>query len=249
MAQKKKKQTTKNSIYFLIALLVFILSSGKIDFLQYFSNEETTKIEQKIPEKQLENLKQLPAFDGETFVIEINKNQPGFTKEELSLKKGNWQTFSNLDTLNRVGPANAMLHKELMPTEKRGDISKVYPSGWKQKKLANGVMLYNRSHLIAYRFTGENANLKNLFTGTQEMNQKVMTVYEEQIANYLKTTNHHVRLRVTPYFEGEELVARGVQIEAKSVEDKKLSINVFLYNAQSGYEINYLTGAAKKVGK
>ncbi|KAF1295855.1 DNA-entry nuclease [Enterococcus sp. JM4C] len=190
-------------------------------------------------------LADIPDYDGEHQDIEINQNKPTFTKEELALTKGTWEEYSDLDPLNRVGVANAMLGKDLFPTEKREPLY-VNPTGWNQKKLAGNQWLYNRSHLIGYQLTGQNNNLKNLMTGTRSLNSPHMLVYENDITNYIKTTNHHVRYRVTPYFKDDELLARGVQLEAQSIEDNDIQFNVFIYNVQEGMSINYQTGQAKK---
>lgn len=246
-----KNKKIKGILFGLVALLIFTATAGQIDLSKFDPNNLETigDIFNEAPAKKVNypELSVLPDFDGENTIVEINQNKPAFTEADLSLDKGYWQTFTNLDSLNRVGQANAMLHKDFMPAEKRGDISKVYPTGWKQKKMATGEMIYNRSHLIGYQFTGENDNWKNLMTGTQYMNQVTMKSYEQEVAKHLKETNHYVRYRITPYFKGEELVARGVQMEAQCVEEDVISFNVFLYNVQEGYEIDYLTGEAKKV--
>lgn len=248
MAKKQQKNSTKikGLLFGLVALLIFTATAGQIDLSKFDpENPETIVDIFNEPKQTYPTLEALPEFNGTDAVVEINQNQPNFTSEELSLDAGYWQTFSNLDDLNRVGQANAMLQRDFRPTEKRGDISSVRPTGWKQKKMKSGEMLYNRAHLIAHQFTGENANLKNLMTGTQYMNQVTMKEYEQVVANYLKTTTNHVRYRVTPYFKGDELVARGVQIEAQSIEDEEVSFNVFLYNIQPGYTIDYATGESK----
>ncbi|HEO1133450.1 TPA: DNA/RNA non-specific endonuclease [Streptococcus agalactiae] len=193
-------------------------------------------------------------FDGQHQVIMVN-DKAQFTAEELSLKNGSWEKYSNLDFLNRVGVAEAMLGKDLMPTSEREDISSVKPTGWKNKKIMfNGKQdfLYNRSHLIGFQLSGENANVKNLFTGTRALNanfkdeKSSMVYYENLVASYIKKTNHHVRYRVTPIFENVELVARGIRLEAQSIEDDTLSFDVYIFNIQPGYEIYYLTGTSKK---
>ncbi len=186
----------------------------------------------------------IPEFDGNNVVVEVDKNIPNFTEKELSLVNGPWQTFSDLDVLNRVGVAEAMLHRELMPAEARGDISNVYPTGWNQKKLADGGWLYNRSHSIGHQMTGEDANWKNLFTGTQQLNQIYMVRYENEVANYLRQTNNHVRYRVTPLFRDQELLPRAVQMEAQSIEDDELRFNIIIHNVQEGVSIDYQTGVA-----
>ncbi|BAO08523.1 DNA-entry nuclease (plasmid) [Enterococcus mundtii QU 25] len=153
--------------------------------------------QEEISAEEVENL---PDFDGQNVVIQVNGNNPSFTAEEMSMDAGTWQTFSDLDSLNRVGVADALLHRSMMPIEERGDISKVYPTGWNQKKLENNVWLYNRIHLIGFQMTVENDNWKNLFTGTQQLNQI------------------HVRYRVTPIFRERELLPRAIQMEARSIE-------------------------------
>lgn len=193
-------------------------------------------------------------FDGQHQVIVVN-NKAQFTAEELSLKNGSWKKYSNLDFLNRVGVAEAMLGKDLMPKRGRDDISSVEPTGWKNKKINfNGKQdyLYNRSHLIGFQLSGENANVKNLFTGTRALNanfkdeKSSMVYYENLVASYIKKTNHHVRYRVTPLFKNVELVARGIRLKAQSIEDDTLSFDVYIFNVQPGYKINYLTGTSKK---
>lgn len=243
MEDLKKKHSLGATI-----LLIIIVGIWYVFFdqpSQTKSNNYQVEVTQTTKAQNIANTDQIPAYSGE-MVLQVNHNQPTFGKEDLSLKKGSWQTFSDLDRLNRVGVANAMLGKDLLPHEKRGDISKVYPTGWKQKKMSNGEFLYNRSHLIAHQLTGEDANWKNLFTGTELMNQEYMTIYEQQVASYVKNTGNHVRYQVKPIFVGDELVCRGVEMQAKSIETDEISYHVFIYNAEKGYEINYLTGVAKK---
>lgn len=192
----------------------------------------------------ISQLSEIPEYDGEHQTIEINHNQPDFSKKDLSLEQRTWTSFSDLDALNRVGVANAMLGKELMPHQERERLF-VKPTGWHQK-LYNDEPLYNRAHLIAYQFSGENNNLKNLMTGTASLNDPGMNDHEKEIGNYIRKTNHHVRYRVTPYFKGEELVARGIQMEAESIEDDQISFNLFVYNVQEGITIDYQTGYSQK---
>lgn len=174
----------------------------------------------------------------------IRHNRPNFSLEDLSLKNGTWQNFSSLDSLNRVGEANAMLNRSMMPTEERERLY-IKPTGWKQKKMKNGDYLYNRCHLIGYQLTGENNNPRNLMTGTRSFNIPAMVEYENKVAEYLRKTGNHVRYRVRPDFQGNELVARGVQIEAQSIEDNGISFNVYIHNTQEGYVIDYQTGNSK----
>ncbi|MDN6004493.1 MAG: DNA/RNA non-specific endonuclease [Enterococcus sp.] len=192
----------------------------------------------------ISQLSEIPEYDGEHQTIEINHNQPDFSKKDLSLEQRTWTSFSDLDALNRVGVANAMLGKELMPHQERERLF-VKPTGWHQK-FYNDEPLYNRAHLIAYQFSGENNNLKNLMTGTASLNDPGMNDHEKEIGNYIRKTNHHVRYRVSPYFKGEELVARGIQMEAESIEDDQISFNLFVYNVQEGITIDYQTGYSQK---
>ena len=194
-------------------------------------------------------------FDGQNQVVLVNEKAQ-FATEELSLEKGSWEKYSDLDFLNRVGVADAMLGQDLMPTSERESILSVKPTGWKNKKIIfNGKQdyLYNRSHLIGFQLSGENANVKNLFTGTRALNanfedeKSSMVYYENRVAQYIKETSHHVRYRVTPLFRNVELVARGVRMEAQSIEDDGLSFEVYILNVQPGYGINYLTGDSKKL--
>ncbi len=185
----------------------------------------------------------IPAFSGEPYVV-INDNQPDFDLNKLPSES--FEEYSDLDALNRCGAAYANVGQDLMPTEKRESISNVKPSGWMNKPydFVDGRYLYNRCHLIGFQLTGENANEKNLITGTRYMNVDGMLPFENMIADYVKETNNHVLYRVTPIFEGDNLVASGVQMEALSVEDKGESIcfNVYAYNNQPGVEIDYATG-------
>ncbi|WP_429962100.1 DNA/RNA non-specific endonuclease [Enterococcus sp. AZ083] len=237
----------KHKSKFILAALITMLgvTASLIDFstidieLPSFINDML--YQESISAEELANI---PDFDGENVVVKVNQNRPDFTEEELSLSNGYWQKFSDLDYLNRVGKAEAMLHRELMPTEDRGDISNVYPTGWNQKKLAEGVWLYNRSHSIGHQMTGEDANWKNLFTGTQQLNQIYMVQYENEVANYLRQTNNHVRYRVTPLFRDQELLPRAVQMESQSIEDDEIAFNIIIHNVQDGVAINYQTGVA-----
>lgn len=184
---------------------------------------------------------------GQQQIIAINDNRPTFSKADLSLAKGSWQHFSDLDHLNRAGPADAMLGKDLMPTEKRERLY-VDPTGYHNKKVKMGDhqgWLYNRCHLIGFQLTGQNNNLKNLVTGTRSLNDPAMTYYENQIAQYIKSTNHHVRYQVRPYFKDNELVARGIQMQGASVEDDRIDFNIYIFNVQTGYQINYADGTSQ----
>ncbi|EPP0904136.1 DNA/RNA non-specific endonuclease [Listeria monocytogenes] len=190
---------------------------------------------------------EIPSLANETFhgnqVISVNNQIPVFTKEELSLKDGAWQKFSDLDSLNRVGEANAMLHNSMMPKDDREPLY-VNPTGWKNKKTKTG-WLYNRAHLIGFQLTGENNNPKNLMTATRSLNTPCMLEYENRVADYLHETNNHVRYRVTPIFKDNELVARGVEMQAQSIEDDELQFHVYIFNVEEDMEINYQDGTSK----
>ena len=193
------------------------------------------------------SMEDIPPYSGEAFV-HLDGNRPTFTAEELErAAKGAYETYAELDALGRCGVAEACVGKELMPTEPRESISSVKPTGWDQEfyDFVDGEALYNRCHLIGFQLTGENANEKNLITGTRYMNVEGMLPFEDLLADYVYDTGNHVLYRVTPAFEGSDLLARGVQLEGWSVEDggKSVCFNVFCYNVQPGVELDYATGA------
>jgi DNA-entry nuclease len=189
---------------------------------------------------------ELPTYSDAAYV-EVNGNQPEFTEKQKKNTKA-FETYSSLDSLGRCGVAFANICTELMPTEERESITSVHPSGW------NSGMGWERCHLIAFTLAGENANEKNLITGTNYFNETGMLPFENLVANYVRETDNHVLYRVTPYFEGDNLVASGVQMEAWSVEDggEGICFNVYVFNVQPGSEIDYETGivnGAKKVAQ
>lgn len=185
----------------------------------------------------------LPAFSGQPFVV-INNNMPQFSKEDITDKS--FEFYSDMDAYNRCGYAMACVGVDIMPTEERGSIGQIKPTGWQTVKydIVDGKYLYNRCHLIGYQLTGENSNPYNLITGTRYLNMEGMLPFENQVADYVKETENHVMYRVTPVFQKEEMVARGVQIEAWSVEDngKGVCFNIYAYNNQPGIIIDYKTG-------
>ena len=190
------------------------------------------------------SLSNVAVYSGSPYV-EINQNVPYFADSELS--KTSYEYYSDLDSLGRCGVCVASVGQDIMPTEKRGDIGSVKPTGWHTVKYAgvvDGNYLYNRCHLIGYQLTGENANNKNLITGTRYLNVEGMLPFENMVADYVKETGNHVMYRVTPVFDGNNLLASGVLMEAKSVEDNGAGIlfNVFCYNVQPGVTIDYATG-------
>lgn len=186
---------------------------------------------------------EVPAYSGEPYVL-LGDGTPAFTQEDLTGTA--FETYSELDELGRCSVAYANICPELMPTEERSSIGQVKPSGWQSTRYdcVDGKYLYNRCHLIGYQLSGENANKKNLITGTRYLNVEGMLPFEDQVADYVKETGNHVLYRVRPIFEGSELVARGVQMEALSVEDggDGIMFNVFAYNVQPGVVIDYATG-------
>lgn len=188
-------------------------------------------------------LSELPEYSGEPY-IEINGNEPDFPKEEWA--EESFEQYAELDSLGRCGTAYACVGTDLMPAEKRGSIGQVKPTGWQTVKydIVDGKYLYNRCHLIGYQLSGENANEKNLITGTRYMNVEGMLPFENMVADYVKETGNHVLYRVTPIFEGDDLLADGVQMEAFSVEDEGegIAFNVYVYNVQPGIEIDHATG-------
>ena len=185
----------------------------------------------------------IPAFSGDPYVV-INENEPAFTSDEITTDS--FESYSPLDSLGRCGVAFACIGTDLMPTEDRGSIGQVKPTGWHTVKYdcVDGKYLYNRCHLIGYQLSGENANERNLITGTRYMNVDGMLPFENMVADYVQETGNHVMYRVTPYYDGNNLLANGVQVEAMSVEDDGDGIlfNVYVYNAQPGVVIDYATG-------
>lgn len=271
---KNRKQTKILSLFLIIITILSFTGCGisqrpiapKPHILDVSSNYEEslvpneteasvlpTEIAEVSTEKsEIFNPSDIPAFSGNPYFV-VNDNKPYFTKQE----KANTMPFENysfLDNLKRCQVAYANVCKELMPTEDRESISSVYPSGWKingksnnnkyDTKLVDGGRIYNRCHLIGFQLAGENANEKNLITGTRYMNVTGMLPFENMIADYIKETDNHVLLRVTPIYNDNNLVANGVLMEAWSVEDagEGICFCVYCYNVQPGIEINYATG-------
>lgn len=182
-------------------------------------------------------------YTGKDIII-VNNNDPSFSKTDLSTADGAWQRYGNLDGLNRVTTANALLNKSLMPNSPREPLH-VDPTGWHNKRIAGG-WLYNRCHLIGFQLTGQNNNLKNLMTGTRQLNDPDMLRYEDEVADYLKESgNNYVRYRVTPVFRGDELLARGVEMEGQSVSSNTVHFNVYIFNVENGVRLNYATGTSR----
>lgn len=193
----------------------------------------------------------IPKYTGEIYIVQ-NKNKPKFTSKQLKNKKS-YEKYGNLDKYGRCTTAISNIGKDLMPTTKRGAIGMIKPTGWHTVKYdcVDGKYLYNRCHLIGYQLTGENANKKNLITGTRSLNVDGMLPFENMVADYVKETGNHVLYRVTPVFKGKEKLARGVHMEAQSIEDKGRGIkyNVFVFNIQKGITINYKDGSSHLNGQ
>ncbi|MBR3622437.1 MAG: DNA/RNA non-specific endonuclease [Selenomonadaceae bacterium] len=192
--------------------------------------------------KSAELLATIPPFSGKPYVT-VNNNKPYFTKSEITREA--FEKYSELDKLGRPGVAFACIGVEIMPTEKRGKIGQIKPPGWHTARyddLIKDKYLYNHCHLIAFMLAGENANEKNLITGTRYFNTEAMLPFEQEVFNYVKNSKNHAMYRVTPVYDGDNLVASGVLMEAKSVENDKLEFCVYCYNVQPGVGIDYKTG-------
>lgn len=233
------KQFKKSTILLMIILIIAatFTSCGKKQSLE--------KLDKDIEQLKIE-FSSWPEYDNESYIV-VNNNAPEFTEDDMTTES--YEYYSELDSQGRCGVVYANLGLDLMPTEERQSIGQVKPSGWKTVKYDNvdGKYLYNRCHLIGFQLSGENANEKNLITGTRYMNTEGMLPFENMVADYIKETGNHVLYRVTPIFEGDNLVASGVQMEAKSVEDngEGICFNVYVYNVQPGIEIDYGTGESR----
>ena len=230
MAKRRKQKLTPGQM----ALVVIICIGAAV--ARYYLE----------PEPPSYSMDELPEYAGEPYV-EINGNEPNFTRDDMTLDP--FETYSELDSLGRCGVAYANVCRDIMPTEERGSIGSVKPSGWVSAKydIVDGKYLYNRCHLIGFQLAGENANNRNLITGTRYLNVTGMLPFENEVADYVSRMENHVLYRVTPVFVGSELVARGVQMEAYSVEDAGdgVCFNVYVFNVQPGVEIDYATGESR----
>ena len=237
---KNKKQQSAIGMIVILLFMIITYFYSNVDMQQntneiYNNNQNQTTVSYGVTD--------VPQYEGNPYIV-INNNMPNFTEEDF--KAESFENYSELDSLGRCSIAYANLSKETMPKEddERGDISSVIPTGWVQQKY-NGEYLYNRCHLIGYQLSDEDANQQNLITGTRYFNVTGMLPFENQVADYIeKNENNHVLYRVTPNFEGDNLLASGVQIEAYSIEDKGQGIcfNVYIYNVQPGVTIDYATG-------
>lgn len=229
---KKKKKLL--SLVTLFAIFTILISGCNINLSPIPSSD--------IPENII-TLANIPDFNGEPYIV-LNSNRPYFTESEITDKS--YEFYSELDTLGRCGTAYACIGVDIMPTEDRGNIGSVKPSGWHSVRydIVDGKYLYNRCHLIAYMLAGENANEKNLITGTRFLNIQGMLPFEDMVHDYVRETKNHVMYRVTPIFKGDNLLANGCLLEGYSVEDNGDGIMfcVYAYNAQPGITIDYETG-------
>ena len=236
----------KKLISIILCLLVTFSAVG-------CSSEE--KVEKPITETPAEapvetsdesTLENIPEYNNKPYV-ELNGNTPEF-KETFEI---GYESYADLDSLGRCGVTEACVGIETMPTEERGSIGMVKPTGWHTVKydIVDGKYLYNRCHLIGYQLTGENANEQNLITGTRYMNVEGMLPFENWVAEYVEETGNHVMYRATPIYDDDNLIASGVHLEAQSIEDNGLKFNVFVYNVQPDIEIDYKTGESALKGQ
>lgn len=240
MGRRRKKRYRRELIGIVVVVLIVL-------YVYYVENiyEEDPKI------PIYKNIDEIPEYNGNSYVI-INNNKPYFTDKDY--ETDTFEDYSSLDIYSRCGPAFANINKDLMPTTKRERLKEIKPSGWHLVKydiIEDGKFLYNRCHLIGYQLTGENLNPRNLITCTRQMNTLGMLDFENKVAEYIRRTNNNVLYRVTPIFKDNELLARGVEIEASSVKDhcKDICFNVFVYNVQDGIEIDYSNGDSKLIDK
>ena len=238
----KRRKNKQNSIYFIVALIIFLIVGvyeGKIVFQPIEDNSNVVN-------QVSYDLASIPEYSNANYVV-LNNNEPNFTESDYTTDS--FERYSELDSLGRAKVAYANIGVDLMPTEERGSIGQIKPSGWHLVKydIVNGKYLYNRCHLIGFQLTGENANEKNLITCTRQMNTVGMLEFENKVANYIKSTNNHVLYRVTPIYKDDNLLASGVVMEAYSVEDsgEGIKFNIFVYNVQDGIDIDYKTGDSK----
>lgn len=224
-----------------LAVIVMSLSACQVPLVQDDSDELDAA------EWLITDLDSIPAYNGTAFCV-INNNTPYFSESDYTTDS--FEFYSELDELGRCGMCWACIGKDLMPTEERGEIGQIKPSGWHtvRYEFIEKKYLYNRCHLIGYQLTGENDNERNLITGTRYFNTEGMLPFENEVAYYIRRTGNHVLYRVVPLYEGKNLLATGVTIEAKSVEDdgRGVQFNVFCYNVQPGVVIDYATGDSKE---
>jgi len=238
--RKRKKKNYNNGMKIIIIILLLASIIGS-----FYQEEIRGFLYDILPQKSYA-LDNIPEYNKKPYVV-INNNEPNFKEEDKT--STSFEKYSNLDILGRAGVAYANISIDTMPTEERGSIGMVKPTGWHTVKydIVDGKYLYNRCHLIGFQLTGENANEKNLITCTRYMNTVGMLELENKVADYIKKTKNHVLYRVTPIYEDSNLLASGVEMEAYSVEDngKGIKFHVYVYNVEEGIEINYKNGESK----
>lgn len=241
----RRRSARKLVTEFIECILVIALTFVVVKFAPYLKtfmdNSTTNEITVSYATKL--DLSLIPSYTDKAYV-KLNNNIPDFDDSLMTTES--FEKYSDFDSLGRCGVAFANIGKDLMPTKERESIGMIKPSGWRISKydFIDGKYLFNRCHLIGYQLTGENANEKNLITGTRYLNVDGMLPFENKVADYVKSTNNHVLYRVTPHFEGNNPIVSGIQIEAKSVEDngKGIQFNVYCYNVQPRVKIDYATG-------
>lgn len=228
-----------------IVILLFII----LQVVGIYFQDEIKNFVNKYVTVESYALSDIPEYNNEPYVV-INNNEPEFSDEDKTTKS--FEKYDNLDYLGRATKAFANISIDLMPTEKRGNIGMVKPSGWHTVKydIVDGKYLYNRCHLIGYQLTGENANENNLITCTRNTNTSTMLDMENKVTEYIKKTNNHVLYRVRAIYDGDNLLASGIQMEALSIEDngKGIKFNIYIYNVQPGIKIDYKTGDSELEG-
>ena len=247
------KNWKKNLLWLLMAVSLMLCACGQVEIVigdgsgYGSSTQNGSQLSEAGNHSQISvSLDSIPEYSGDPYVV-VNNNVPFFSKEDLKAEV--FESYGDLDSLGRCTVAYSMVGTETMPTEERGSIGQVKPTGWHAVKYDNvdGKYLYNRSHLIGYQLTAENANVKNLITGTRYLNVQGMLPFENLTADYIKETGNHVLYRVTPVFEGDNLVASGVLMEGESAEDggEAIQFCVYVYNVQPGIIIDYATGDSR----
>ena len=251
MKNKKIKKSILSFIFIIIVIIGNVIFESDLKLSNKTANVSKTD-NYIINSYENIDVDRIPKYSNKPYVV-INNNKPYFTKEEINLAKDSFEKYSELDNLGRCGVAIASVGLDIMPTEKRQSIGSVKPTGWQTVKYdsVDGKYLYNRAHLIGFQLTGENANKKNLITGTRYFNVEGMLPFENMVSDYVKETKNHVLYRVTPLFYKNNLVASGVLMEAISVEDNGEGIlfNIYSYNVQPGIKIDYTNGKSYKIAE
>ena len=239
----------KKNLFIILSIISLVVTGCRAGDSGLISNANNIETKAREAVDSVIDIKKVPKYSGTPYIV-INGDNPSFSEKD----KERVEEYSELDKYGRCGTAFANVSKDIMPTSARESIGEVRPSGWhtvKYEKIIKDRYLYNRCHLIAFQLAGENANEKNLITGTRYLNVEGMLPFENKVADYVNATGNHVLYRVRPIFKGSDLVARGVQMEAKSVEDngKGISFNVYCYNVQPGIRINYKDGSSRAESK